>query len=230
MTDFLISPAERSHHIKALGRNSAVPEQHGADILWWDDTIKGFVGVQRKAVPDLVASVGDGRLAKEVAQLMTVKVAVLIIEGRPRWTTDGHLSASYTRWSRTAHRSLVRSIQGRGIFVEMSDSTADTAKLIIEIAAWVHKGDHTSLDRRPNPNPNPWGVVNDEAWGCHLLQSVPGIGPKQAKAIWDHFDGKLPIGLTVSREELLKVKGLGKGKADQLMKSFGSLASVTPSM
>lgn len=222
VTNFLISPAEHAAPIKDLGRVSSLPERHGADVMWMDPTIKGLVGVQRKAIPDLVASVQDGRLAKEVAQLQTCKVAVVIVEGRPRWSSEGQLMMGYVKWSRTQHRSLLRSIQGRGIFVEHSDSIADTAALIREIASWVGKGDHTSLDRRPKPGPNNWGKVDDEAWACHLLQSVPDIGPVQAKAIWDHFDGAIPVALTTDAVELAKVPGLGPKRIAKILKAFNA--------
>ena len=223
MTKFLVSPAEHSSWIKDLGRVSSNTERYGADVLWWDSTIKGWVGVQRKAVPDLIASVQDGRLAKEIAQLMKCKVASLVVEGRPRWSTDGTLMRSHTRWSIAQHRSLLRSIQGRGVFVEHSDDHADTARLIREIAGWVQKGDHRSLDRRPKPSPDSWGKVTDKAWACHMLQSVPDIGPVQAEAVYEHFDGKMPVVLTATREELLAVKGLGPKRVDKIRRAFGSV-------
>jgi ERCC4-type nuclease len=221
MADFLISPAEHSAPVKSLGRISTAPERYGADILWWDSAIKGWVGVQRKAVPDLIASVQDGRLAKEVAQLMKCKVASVIVEGHTRWSTDGQLMRSHVRWSRTQHRSLIRSVQGRGIFVEHSDSIADTVKLVREIASWAHKGDHTSLDRRPGPSGDGWGRVTDKAWACHLLQSIPDIGPVQAGAIYDHFEGVVPVTLTATRDELLAVHGLGPKRVDKILRAFG---------
>ena len=221
MPDFLISPAEHHTAIKSLGRISSIPERYGADILWWDDVISGWVGVQRKAVPDLVASVTDGRLAKEIGQMNQCKVTSLIVEGRAHWSTDGVLMKSYARWTKAQHRSLLRSIQNRGVFVEHSDSPADTAVLVGEMASWVSKGDHKSLDRRPNPPSDTWGRVSDKAWGCHLLQSIPDIGPKQAEEIWDHFEGKLPLQMTVGKKDLLKVRGLGPKKAEKILKAFG---------
>ena len=221
MTKFLISPAEHSSWIKDLGRVSSTTEKYGADVLWWDEVIQGWVGVQRKTVPDLVASVQDGRLAKEMAQLMRVKVASLIVEGRPRWSTDGWLMRNHVRWSVAQHRSLLRSIQGRGVFVEQSDDHADTARLIVEIAAWVRKGDHRSLDRRPKPSGDSWGKITDKAWACHLLQSVPDIGPVQADAIYEHFGGRIPVGLTVDRKALLDVKGLGPKRVAKILRAFG---------
>jgi ERCC4-type nuclease len=220
--DFLIAPSEPPI-IKTLGRVSSVPERHGADILWYDRATRAVIGVQRKEYHDLLGSVADGRLAREVKQLKSTKVAHLIVEGRPRFTPDGHCTEQYlTRWTRAAYRSLLRSVQGRGIFVEHSDSTADTVSLVEEIYRWTAKGDHVSLDRRPTPTGNNWGQLTDKDWACHMLQSIDGIGPKQATAIWMHFGGKLPIELTATRAQLLTVPGVGPIVADKITKAFGA--------
>jgi ERCC4-type nuclease len=76
------------------------PERLGADVLWrsphW-----GLVGVQRKEAADFVSSVHDGRLAKESQQMSRLGLAVLMLEGRFRWTTDGELATGYgSRWSK----------------------------------------------------------------------------------------------------------------------------------
>lgn len=215
----LISPAEPPL-IKTLGTVSATPEKYGADILWSERNVSGLVGIQRKEVSDFVASVGDGRLNREMIQLRAVNLPILIIEGNPHWTLDGVLVHKYTRWTRAQHNSLLRSIQMRGVIVESTASVAETIKRVEEIAKWAAKADHTSLDRRPKPGPDEWGKVTDKAWGLHMLQSVPGIGPKQAEVIWDHF-GRLPLGLTVSREELMAIRGLGNKRVADIMKAFG---------
>jgi ERCC4-type nuclease len=215
---YLIAPSEPIT-IKKMGRVSAIPEKHGADIFWINNG--KLHGIQRKEFGDLLNSVEDGRLAREVQQLQHVHVACLIVEGKPRWTSDGHLMDRYhQRWQRSAYRSLLRSVQGRGIFVEHSDSTADTVALVEEIRRWTAKGDHVSLDRRPKPKVDKWGRITDEAWACHLLQSIDGIGPKQAAAVWKHFGERLPIALTATYKELLAVDGIGPKTADMIMRSF----------
>lgn len=216
--EYLIAPSEPKG-IKVLGRVSSIPEKKGADILWIDGG--KWHGVQRKEFGDLLNSVEDGRLAREVQQLQSCHVACLIVEGKPRWTSDGNLMDRYhSRWQRSAYRSLLRSVQGRGIFVEHSDSTADTVALVEEIRRWTSKGDHVSLDRRPKPKVDSWGRITDEAWASHLLQSIDGIGPKQAGAIWKYFGGRLPIALTTTFLDLQKVPGLGPKKAKIIMRAF----------
>lgn len=219
MAGLLIAPSEPPL-IKALGTVSSTPEKYGADILWAERAVSGLIGVQRKEVSDLIGSVQDGRLNKEIVQMRACHLAFLIVEGHPHWTSDGTLVHRWARWTRGQHYSLLRSVQTRGIVVEYTETTADTVGRIEDIHRWAAKADHTSLDRRPKPGPDEWGKVTDRGWGLHLLQSVPGIGPKQAELIWDHF-GKVPVGLSVTREDLAAIKGLGPKRVDSMFKAFG---------
>lgn len=217
-SSLLIAPTE-PELIKTLGTVSSTPERYGADILWMDRAVGGLIGVQRKEVSDLINSVQDGRLAKEIVQLRAVHLPVLIVEGSPHWTVDGALVHKYTRWTRTQHHSLLRSVQQRGIIVEYTSSTAETVARVEDIVRWAAKDDHNSLDRRPKPSPDDWGKISDKAWALHLLQSVPGIGPKQAELIWDTF-GRAPIVLDCTREELLAIRGLGPKKVAAILAAF----------
>jgi len=63
----LVAPTEPMT-LKALGTVSLVPEDYGSDFLW-ASPVFGLVGVQRKEASDFVASVMDGRLDKELAQM-----------------------------------------------------------------------------------------------------------------------------------------------------------------
>jgi ERCC4-type nuclease len=221
---FLVSPSE-PQLIKAMGRVSSVPETRGADVMWFSAT-SGLCGIQRKTTEDLIGSIHNGRLNEELAKMVNLALAVLVVEGRPRWTTDGQLLHRYIRFTRAAYRSILRSVQLRGILVDHSDDTADTVVLIESIAKWSEKGEHRSLDRRPKPQSTPehWGKITNRTWASHLLQSVPGIGPVQANAIFDHFGSRLPVGLTVTEKELLEVKGLGPGRVRKIVAAFGGKA------
>src|SRR3990167_6796497 len=87
----------------------------GADVLI--ATRLGLVGVQRKEVRDLVASVKGERLAKELGQMQHLDLAVLVVEGEPRWTADGQLLDDHVRWTRRQHHGTLLSIQAAGVWL-----------------------------------------------------------------------------------------------------------------
>jgi ERCC4-type nuclease len=129
----------------------SLPEQHGADVLAVVFG-RGKLAIQRKAFPDdFLASIDDGRLARELAMLSRTECPVLIVEGRPQWTADGHLMASWTsRWTRQQIRNLMRSVWlTHGVMVEHTDNINDTATAVIELETWFRKKVHRSLLSRP---------------------------------------------------------------------------------
>lgn len=214
----LISPTEPLP-IRSLGRIHSLPERRGVDVLF---AAGGrWVGVQRKEAHDLVASVRDGRLHREVQQMTTclagggLGIAVLAVEGRFQWTCDGEWVEAGYRWTRRQHRGLLWSVRAKGIWVEVTGSAEDTADLCRDLQMWAAKDRHSSLDHRPGPV-GMWGKATTREYACHLLQGFDGVGPELAGRIVDHF-GRLPIGWLVTAAELEGVAGIGKKKARKLM-------------
>lgn len=206
----LIAPTEPPS-LKVLGKSSSIPERYGADVLWVARGI-GLVGIQRKERKDLVRSIYDGRLAREVALMQRLRIAILIVEGRMRWTTDGQLFDQFCKWTRKQHRALLLSAQLRGIKLVTTEDLTDTIEAIETIRDWVGKERHTALDRRPNAQ-GAWGKAGHRDFGIHILQGFPGIGPVEAGAIFDHFGGRVPLGLDCTEKELRAVPGIGPKKA-----------------
>ena len=88
--------------LKKLGRVSSTPEKHGSDYLFLSGA--GLVGVQRKEVKDWVASCFDGRLAKELRQMRTLDLAVVVVEGKMVWSETGTLLSGWGRgYTRAMH-------------------------------------------------------------------------------------------------------------------------------
>lgn len=211
--------------LRDIGVTSLAPEEYGVDIMW--ESNLGKVGVQRKKFPDdFLASVNDGRLNREYAMMKGLDLAFLLLEGRAQWTTEGNLIRTSGnkryQWSRSQHRRYLASVQLQGVHVIYTDSLTDTIAYVGELQAWSDKDDHTGLLTRPGPaSSDRWGRHTSRDYQSHVLQSVPGIGPKQAGAILDHFGG-LPIRITASVEELMTIPGIGKGRAEKLLNTFRS--------
>lgn len=214
----LVSPTEPLP-IRALGRVHSLPERRGVDIMF--AAAGRWVGVQRKEIRDLVASVRDGRLHREVQQMCTsltsrtLGVAVLVVEGRFTWTCDGEWVEQGYRWTRRQHRGLLWSVRSKGIWVETTTSVADTADLCRDLEVWARKDRHSSLDHRPGPV-GLWGKATTREYASHVLQGFDGVGPELAGRILDHF-GRLPIGWLVTAADLEEVQGIGKRKAKKLI-------------
>jgi ERCC4-type nuclease len=220
MPSFYVAPSEPIE-LKGLGKSSALPERYGVDILI--PSRLGAIGVQRKELSDFFASVTDGRLAREYPMMQGLAVAVLLIEGRQRWSTEGYYlgsdrSASYSRqaWTRDQFRSYMLSVQSKGIWVVETDDLTDTRKWLENMARWANKEAHRGLAGRPKPQ-GAWGKADSRDWLLFLAQSFPGIGAAQAEKMVDHFGGTLPIAWTCTPEELLACPGIGKGRMESLL-------------
>jgi ERCC4-type nuclease len=218
----LVSPAEPitvKNLLAARGDTSVspLPERYGVDVMWRENGT--WWGVQRKTVPDLLASLRDGRIAREVAQ-MTSKVAMptLVIEGRVQFTTDGvMLNGGYgPEFTLKQWRGLLWSFASEGVTVGFTATVVDTCNYIAEMVQWTSKAKHTSLTQRPKTVDAAWGKPGSRDWGVFLLQSFDGIGAGIAGDIYDHF-GRVPLRWDVTKRELMEVKGLGKTRVERMM-------------
>jgi ERCC4-type nuclease len=210
----LVSPSE--HRLKGLGKVSSQPEKFGCDFLFVG--AGGLVGVQRKEVKDLVASLHDGRLAKELGQMKGLAQGIVLIEGEVRWTNSGTILGLRTSFTRTQLYGVVFSIQSGGVWVITTGGLEETRQVLPLVESWLRKQRHGSLSGRPNPQGD-WGHVGSRDWGVHLLQSFNGIGFEVAGRIYDHFGG-VPLAWTVGEDKLMEVRGVGKGRAEVLVNAL----------
>lgn len=210
----LISPTEpRPFHV--LGSLSSVPERYGVDFMWVSRV--GKVGVQRKEIKDLVASLQDGRLGKELGQMGSLDLAVLIIEGRPQWSRDGYL-LDVRSFTKGQYYGVQFSVQMQGVWCLQTADHMSTVETLTYLETWLSKPKHGELKGRPKVS-GEWGTANNREWGIHFLQGFPSIGTDVAGRIYDHFGG-VPIGWMVTEDELQEVKGVGKGRAEKMVKAL----------
>lgn len=211
----LVSPTEPQKAVRNLGSISSTPEKYGVDFLWISKC--GTVGVQRKAISDLILSVHDGRLGKELVQMEQLDIGVVIIEGSLRWTEGGSLVTN-AMWTQAQHQGLLFSIMYRSYWTLHTASLEDTIQLLSRLEAWTNKEQHGSL-RATRPKPQGlWGEPNSRDWAVHVLQSFPGCGGGTAEKIFDEYG--LPLKWTVTKHDLLAVKGIGTKKAQMLIDSL----------
>jgi Fanconi anemia group M protein len=198
---------------------SSLPERHGCDIV--SITKRGLVGYQRKTLPDLQSSLLDGRLYLELSQLQSsggISYAYLIIESPLARTTEGTLLESTLTIDQV--RSIIVKFAASGVSYLPTASVSDTAQAILNVGRYIQSDSFDSV-RRPKQLTNAWGTIDSNAYALWLLQSFPGIGPKNAAAIHDHF-GTVPIAWTVTASELQAIPGIGKKMAETLINSLAS--------
>jgi len=193
-----------------------VPERYGVDVLFGASAL-GAVGVQRKQIDDLVASVQDGRLQKELGQAAALDVAILAIEGDLHWTTDGFL-ASGRSWRKSQHVGVMLSVQARGVWVIQTRDIEDTCEFLTLLEKWLGKR-RTLLSSRPKPQ-GAWGKATNREWAIHFLQGFDGVGPELASRIFDTFN-RVPLQWTVDEQDLLRIEGMGTVKAKKLLEALG---------
>lgn len=221
----LVSPSEPPA-IREIGTVSSTPEDYGADLLI---TGNGFlVGIQRKVFPgDFLSSLHDGRLAEHLLLLTKCQLRILILEGRPAWSSSGFLVGydygQGKEFARSSLRALLLSAQHLlGISHHWTDNVTDTLDFIRDTARWAEADEHTSLFKRPGiPRAEFDRTITGRDRAIYLLQGFDGIGYTTAKAIFDHF-GYLPLQWKASAEELAKVPGVGKGRVGKLTELVSS--------
>lgn len=195
-----------------------MPERYGCDVLW---NVRGeWWGVQRKELGDFIASVLDGRMAKEVGQMKQLPLPHVVIEGEIKFSGEVLV---WNQWGQEVSKSqwfgMTWSLQFAGVTIGYTRRQQDTAAYVKRMMAWSEKGAHTSMMRRPGPV-GKWGKATSREYGEHLLMGLPGVGPELAGRVMDRF-GRVPWKWDVTEAELCEVPGVGKQKAKTMLEAFG---------
>lgn len=223
----LVSPSE-SPASRALGTSSWRCEDHGVDF-WWIARKQSY-GVQRKALKDLIASVEDGRLAKERIQWRSLDHAYLVVEtgerggGAPREMPSTALAGvgKFGRaWTGPQYRGLLLSLAADGVTVLYTRDEPETIERVMELEKWSRKDRHASARGRGQTPTDVFGKRGQREYAVWILTSLPGVGTEMAGRLFDHFGG-LPIRMAegVGMKELMAVPGVGKVVAKRILDVF----------
>lgn len=191
-------------------------EEYGCDV-----TVRGthaVIGIQRKSMQDLVASIGDGRLQRDIMgarvgmMARELDVAVLLVEGDVR-----DLSSFGPQWTESSLRKLLWGVRGRGVWVERTGRLSETVEVVSWFAEWADRPSGGTLATMPKS----WRGVHVDVkreWGEWVLQVLPGVGVKLARRIYDQLG--VPLRWEVGKEELMEVEGIGEKKAEKILGVF----------
>lgn len=205
----LVSPTEPPE-LRAIGEVSWKAEDYGADILITRD--KERIGIQRKEVMDLLGSVENKLLGKQLNQMAQLRTKILLIEGRMQFTLTGEfMGKSYGEaWNQKKIWGLLMSIQRKGVWIITTENLSETVECVQYLEGYFKKKTHRGLDVRGGVS-SPWGKPTNREYAVYMLQGLPMIGPEIAERIYDTFG--LPLRLTVTPEQLMEIDGIGEKKA-----------------
>ena len=224
MRKVLVSPAEpASVKLKIDGTVSTKPEEFGVDFMWASHGL--WFGVQRKRFPDdMMASLLDGRLQKELGQMQGLERAFILLEGFGTWTTDGKVVNQYIDLDFSTMFSFMASVSTSfNVPVYRVKDENELVQGVLALQKWSDKGKHvagkSSLSSRPNAK-SKWGHADNEDWALHFLQGMKGVGPVQAKALYDHFGGIPMRWIVDGPEDFESIPGIGKVRAKALWRAL----------
>ena len=162
-----------------------------------DYQVSDEVVIERKTAKDFVDSIVDKRLFKQARSLMEeFKRPLIILEGDDLY--NGMINPN-------AIRGSIASIAlDFGISIIPTRNAQDTAAMIKRIAIREQSGEKTPIQIRTDKKP-----VNLWEQQLFIIESLPNIGPVNAKNLLEHF-GTVANIINASESQLQEVEGIGK--------------------
>lgn len=174
-----------------------------------DYQVSDEVVIERKTAKDFVDSIVDKRLFKQARSLMEeFKRPLIILEGDDLY--NGMINPN-------AIRGSIASIAlDFGISIIPTRNAQDTAAMIKRIAIREQSGEKTPIQIRTDKKP-----VNLWEQQLFIIESLPNIGPVNAKNLLEHF-GTVANIINASESQLQEVEGIGKKIAANIRKVVDS--------
>nr|WP_278459328.1 DEAD/DEAH box helicase [Methanobrevibacter smithii] len=174
-----------------------------------DYQVSDEVVIERKTAKDFVDSIVDKRLFKQARSLMEeFKRPLIILEGDDLY--NGMINPN-------AIRGSIASIAlDFGISIIPTRNAQDTAAMIKRIAIREQSGEKTPIQIRTDKKP-----VNLWEQQLFIIESLPNIGPVNAKNLLEHF-GTVANIINASESQLQEVGGIGKKTAANIRKVVDS--------
>lgn len=174
-----------------------------------DYQVSDEVVIERKTAKDFVDSIVDKRLFKQARSLMEeFKRPLIILEGDDLY--NGMINPN-------AIRGSIASIAlDFGISIIPTRNAQDTAAMIKRIAIREQSGEKTPIQLRTDKKP-----VNLWEQQLFIIESLPNIGPVNAKNLLEHF-GTVANIINASESQLQEVEGIGKKTAANIRKVVDS--------
>lgn len=169
-----------------------------------DYLVDGALLIERKTLPDLVASIKDGRLFAQARRLAGSPVrTAMILEGTSKDLADFEMR-------REAIQGALISLTLRfGIALLRSRNPQETARLLF-FAARQGRQAATGVGSRAGRRQRTKRRVQ-----ARVLQGLPGVGPERARRLLERF-GTLEAIMNAEADELASVRGIGQTMAETI--------------
>lgn len=202
--------------------------------------------IERKSMLDLVESIKDGRLftqAQRMAKLLRrnrhrswrtsaadagpedidagvgsgllagVQVCALLIEGRASRLTQSQMDLASIRAALATVSLFI------GVPVLRSTSPGESVALLVSLSGQLQAIAHGAL---PRSGLRPTGKRGIQ---LHLLQGIPGVGPRRAAALIKRF-GSVREAMLASEAEIAEIDGIGPDTARKIVWSVSERQGV----
>ena len=174
-----------------------------------DYQVSDDVAIERKTAKDFVDSIMDKRLFKQATELREeFKNPLIILEGDDFY--NGFINPNAVRGS------IASIALDFGISIIPTRNAQDTAAMIKRIAIREQTGEKPHIQTRTDKKP-----VNMWEQQLFIIESLPNIGPVNAKKLLEHF-GTVSKVINASENELMEVEGIGKKTAKNIRKVVDS--------
>lgn len=168
-----------------------------------DYVVNDTLTIERKSAHDLLVSLIDGRLFRQVSRLKSsAEHPLLLVEGNP-FLSDLAVDSA-------AIRGAILSIQAIWYLpVLHSRSVEETARMLLTVGR-QHERRESLVCLRTGYRPRRF-----KSRQLFFLQGLPGIGKTRAKRLLDRF-GTLSAVVNANEEALMAIDGIGADSARRL--------------
>ncbi len=196
-----------------------IEDPMGFDMLLY--TVRFPFPIERKKIPqDLISSVQDGRLQRELIAMREVNpdFYMILLHGCFEFKKNGDLimpgvpqkiSNKIKPWTKKGIRNLLRSLSLiEGAIIEYAETDQDLVDVVNEWQTYLDNDQHRSIQSRPRLDKD-WAVPKKDEQVRYWMQGLPGISSVRAKMLQKKF--KTPQALfSASVEDIMSIDGFGK--------------------
>lgn len=162
--------------------------------------------VERKTLPDLAASIADGRLFRQASRLASASTrAAVVLEGTARDLADSEMRRE------ALQGALLTLTLQMSLPLLRAKTPTETARLLV-YAARQRRRAQDGATPRASGGTRPSGKRRTQ---LYVLQGLPGVGPTRAQRLLQQF-GSVEAVMTASVESLEEVEGIGPKTAQSV--------------